>query len=415
MNRIADEIEKRIDEFALAESTDQGKPLSLALNIEIPRAIENFRFFASALIAHRNDSTNSVDTKIINFSTETPAGVAVLIVPWNLPLYLLSWKIAPCIASGCTCVCKPSEFTSLTAYLLCDALLKAGLPEGVCNMVFGYGYKIGNDLITHPEISLISFTGGTLTGSRIKAATANQPKKKLSLELGGKNAGIVFPDADLDKFINDIGRSCFQNSGQICLCSSRYFVHVDIFDKFLEKLKEYARSIVVGDPLKSKTKMGPVCSKEHYEKVMSYIKLAIKNGHQIVCGETVDKEADWDPNGYYILPTIITNLDDDSELMKDEIFGPVVCVTTFHDEEEVINRANNTRYGLAATIWTENLSKAHKIAQSLQCGYVWVNCFLVRDLRMPFGGFKDSGTGREGYPYSFDFFTEKKTVCICYA
>jgi acyl-CoA reductase-like NAD-dependent aldehyde dehydrogenase len=221
LNRIADEIESRLEEFARAESTDQGKPLSISMNVEIPRAVYNFRFFASAILNHKNESSESPQTKSFSFTTEVPAGVAVLISPWNLPLYLLTWKIAPCIAAGCTCVCKPSEFTSLTAYMLCECMLKAGLPPGVVNMLFGYGHKIGNELVTHPEISLISFTGGTLTGSKIKMATANQPRKKLSLELGGKNPGIVFEDADLEKYINEIGRSCFQNSGQICLCSSR--------------------------------------------------------------------------------------------------------------------------------------------------------------------------------------------------
>lgn len=415
LNKIADEIESRLEEFAIAESSDQGKPITISRMVEIPRAVQNFRFFASAILNHKNESTESLQNKILNFTTETPAGVAVLISPWNLPLYLLSWKIAPCIASGCTCVCKPSEFTSMTAFLLCDALLKAGLPKGVVNIVFGYGHKIGNDLVTHPNTSLISFTGGTVTGGIIRKSCAHQPRKKLSLELGGKNPGIVFPDANLDKLINDIGRSCFQNSGQICLCSSRYYVHVDIKDKFLEKLTKYARELVIGNPLDAKTKMGPVCSKQHYDKVKSFIDLASKNKHRIVCGETVDKlPEECNQNGCYILPTIITDLNDDSELMKEEIFGPVVCVTTFTDEDEVIRRANDNNYGLAATVWTQDISRAHRIARSLESGYVWINCFLVRDLNMPFGGVKDSGTGREGYPYSMEFFTEKKTTCVYY-
>lgn len=415
LNKIADEIEKRLEEFAVAESSDQGKPVSLSRNIEIPRAIQNFRFFASAILNNKNESTQSQETKTLNFTTTTPAGVAVLISPWNLPLYLLSWKIAPCIASGCTCVCKPSEFTSWTAHMLCDAFLKAGLPEGVVNMVFGYGHKIGNDLVTHPDILLISFTGGTVTGKKIKSSTANQPRKKLSMELGGKNPGIVFPDANIDKLINEIGRSCFQNSGQICLCSSRYYVHADILDKFVDALKKYARSLKIGNPLKPETKMGPVVSKQHYHKVMSYINLAIKNGHHIVCGETVDKLPDeCEADGCYILPTIITNLSDSSELMKEEIFGPVVCVTSFQEENEVISRANDNNYGLAATVWSQDISRAHRVANALQSGYVWINCFLVRDLNMPFGGVKDSGTGREGYPYSLEFFTEQKTTCVFY-
>jgi aminomuconate-semialdehyde dehydrogenase len=412
LNRIADEIELRIDEFAQAESQDQGKPLWLARNIEIPRAIQNFRFFASAILHMKNESTQNTQTKTFNYTTRIPIGVAVLISPWNLPLYLLSWKIAPCIASGCTCVCKPSEFTSITAYLLCECILKANVPPGVINIVFGYGYKIGNELVTHPNVNLISFTGGTITGNKIRKATFDS-NKKLSFELGGKNAAIIFEDVNLTKYINDIGRSCFQNSGQICLCSSRVFVHRDIYDKFCKELVTYARSLAIGDPLKANTKLGPVVSKEHYDKIMSYIKRAKELGHKILCGETIDdKPEDLDPNGYFILPTIITDLTDSSPLMCEEIFGPVVCVTSFHDEDEVIERANGVKYGLAATVWTENLSKAHRVAQSLECGTTWINCFLIRDLNMPFGGMKDSGTGREGYPYSIDFFTELKTICV---
>ncbi|RNA35112.1 aldehyde dehydrogenase family 8 member A1 [Brachionus plicatilis] len=416
LNRIADEIEKNIDELAKAESQDQGKPLSISTNFEIPRAAYNFRFFAAAILNHKNESTELPHLKSFSYTTEVPSGVAVLISPWNLPLYLLTWKIAPCIASGCTCVCKPSEFTSLTAFLLCDILLKAGLPQGVVNIVFGLGSKIGNDLVTHPEAKLISFTGGTVTGNVIRKVTANEPAKRLSLELGGKNPGIVFQDADLNKHIKAIGNSCFQNSGQICLCSSRYYVHVSRINEFLDLLVKHARGMVVGDPFDKNTNMGPVVSKQHYDKVMSYIDQAAKLGCEILCGETVDeKPAGLNSNGYYILPTVITNLEDSSPLMQEEIFGPVVCVTTFHEEDEVIERANNNRYGLAATLWTNDVGRAHRVSRALLAGTTWINCFLVRDLNMPFGGFKDSGAGREGYPYSFEFFTEKKTICVNYA
>lgn len=416
LNKIADEIDARASELAQAESSDQGKPIWLSSSIEIPRAAYNFRFFASALLTHKNESTELPHQNAFLFTNQVPVGVACLISPWNLPLYLLTWKIAPCVAAGCTCVCKPSEFTSLTAYMLCDIMLKAGLPRGVCNMLFGYGSKVGNELVTHPDVKLISFTGGTVTGRHIMRSVSDQPFKKLSLELGGKNPGIVFADADLDKYINDIGRSCFQNSGQICLCSSRYYVHVSILDKFLEKLVAYARGLVVGDPLDKNTKMGPVCSKPHYDKVMSYIEMAAKNGSvKILCGETVDpKPAEINPNGYFILPTVITNVEDSSPFMQEEIFGPVVCVTSFHEEDEVIERANNSRYGLAATVWSRDLAQAHRVARQLQAGTTWINCFMVRDLNMPFGGFKESGTGREGYPYSFEFFMEKKTISVCY-
>jgi acyl-CoA reductase-like NAD-dependent aldehyde dehydrogenase len=254
----------------------------------MPRVVSNFRFFANAILNYKNESTEHPNQHILNYTTKVPAGVAVIISPWNLPLYLLSWKIAPCIAAGCTCVCKPSEFTSVTAHLLSNVITKVGLPSGVVNILYGYGHTIGNSLVSHPDVRIISFTGGTVTGQKIRKATGETPTKKMSLELGGKNPGIVFADADIKKLINSIGRSCFQNSGQICLCSSRYFVHVDIVDEFLNELSTYARNLVIGDPLKSDTRMGPVCSREHYNKVKSYIDLAIKNGHQIVCGESVE-------------------------------------------------------------------------------------------------------------------------------
>lgn len=414
MMRIADLIESRLDEFAIAESIDQGKPLYLSKTVEIPRAVYNFRFFASYILHHKEESTQMSQAKAFNYTTRLPTGVAALISPWNLPLYSLTWKIAPCIASGCTCVCKPSEFTSNTAFLMTDCLIKSGLPPGVVNLVFGLGPTAGNELVIHENVSLISFTGGTVTGSKIKQATAHQ-HKKLSLELGGKNAAIIFQDCDLKKYINDIGRSCFQNSGQICLCSSRVFVHKDIFDEFIQELTKYARSIKLGDPLSSDTKMGPVVSKQHYDKIKSYIEIAVKNGLSIVCGETVDElPKDIDPNGYFIQPTIITNIEDHSQLMREEIFGPVVCVTKFDNENEVIERANNSKYGLSATVWTNNLGLAHRVAQRLQVGTTWINCFLVRDLHMPFGGMKESGIGRESSEESIDFFTEVKTICVYY-
>ena len=407
-------IEDRLEEFAIAESIDQGKPLFLSRTVEIPRAVYNFRFFASYILHHKEESSQLTQAKAFNYTTRLPAGVAVLISPWNLPLYSLTWKIAPCIASGCTCVAKPSEFTSNTAFMMTDCLLKSGIPPGVVNILFGTGPVAGYQLVVHPNINLISFTGGTLTGSKIKQATATD-HKKLSLELGGKNAAIIFEDCDLEKYINDIGRSCFQNSGQICLCSSRVFVHKDIFDKFIEALKKYAQSLKLGDPLNPNTKMGPVVSHQHYQKIKSYIDIAVKNDLHIVCGETIDeKSADIDTNGYFILPTIITNVSDSSQLMQEEIFGPVVCVTKFEKEDEVIERANNSKYGLSATVWTNNIGRAHRVAQRLQVGTTWVNCFLVRDLHMPFGGMKESGIGRESSEESIEFFTEVKTICVYY-
>jgi len=398
-----------LDEFARAESLDQGKPLWLAKTVEIPRVIDNFRFFASALMQCRDDVTqHSTIPNVLSYTTRNPVGVAVLISPWNLPLYLLTWKIAPCIAFGCTCVCKPSEFTSMTAGMLAQVFIDAELPSGVVNLVFGVGPRVGQTLITHSDVNLISFTGSTLTGYHIKKATAHLPVK-LSLEMGGKNAGIIFNDVDMDKCLPVVIRSAFLNSGQICLCTSRLYVQRGIYETFLEKFIAEAKKLKVGDPFDENTKIGPVVSKEHRFKIESYIQLARDNGHRVIeVGENCRSNA----NGYFIMPTIITDLGDDSKLMCEEIFGPVVCIVPFDNEDEVIQRANNTAYGLCASVWTENVGRAHRLGRELEAGTVWINCWLIRDLRMPFGGVKDSGLGREGYPYSEELFTEIKTVCL---
>jgi aminomuconate-semialdehyde/2-hydroxymuconate-6-semialdehyde dehydrogenase len=344
-----------------------------------------------------------------SYVVKEPVGVAALISPWNLPLYLLTWKIAPCIASGCTAVCKPSEFTSITAYLLCDVMKQAGLPDGVVNMVFGTGPNAGSPLIHHPKVPLLSFTGGTATGSLVYQAAALQ-NKKVSLELGGKNANIVFADCDFDDMISNTVRSSFANQGEICLCGSRIFVQEAIYERFLQELQKRAKEIQVGNPLDSKTNMGALVSKQHMEKVMSYIQIAKDEGGQVFGGERF-KTADL-KDGYFISPTIITGVHPtESKCQKEEIFGPVVTVTPFKTEDQVLEYANATQYGLSASVWTLNIKTANKIAREIRTGTVWINTWMTRDLNMPFGGMKNSGLGREGGDESFHFFCEEKTIC----
>jgi len=391
---------------------DQGKPLWLAKTIEIPRVVDNFRFFAAALLQCREDSMrHGTFPNVISYTIREPCGVAVLISPWNLPLYLLTWKIAPCIAFGCTCVCKPSEFTSVTANMLAQVLVDAALPPGVVNFVYGIGPHVGQALITHPHVNVISFTGSTTTGYHIKKATAHLPVK-LSLEMGGKNAAVIFDDVDMKKCLPVLLKSCFQNSGQICLCTSRVYIQRGIFQEFLEKFLPEVQKLKVGDPFDEQTKLGPVVSREHKEKIERYIALAKDNGHEVIASGDIDEKIVATNKGYYIRPTVVLNLDDQSKLMTEEIFGPVVCIVPFDNEDEVIKRVNDIQYGLCGCVWTENISRAHRMAQRMECGTVWINCWMLRDLRAPFGGIKDSGIGREGYPYSEEVFTELKTITL---
>ncbi|CAF3668390.1 unnamed protein product, partial [Rotaria sordida] len=315
------------------------------------------------------------------------------------------------IAFGCTCVCKPSEFTSVTAGMLAQVFIDVGLPPGVVNFIFGVGPRAGQALITHPDVNVISFTGSTLTGYHIKKATSHLPIK-LSLEMGGKNAGIIFNDVDLTKCLPVLLRSCFQNSGQICLCTSRLYVQRGIYDELVKKFIAEVKNLKVGDPFDDNTKMGPVVSKEHQNKIEKYIELARQSGYEVISTGEMDENTKKTNKGYFMMPTIILNVDDNSKLMTDEIFGPVVCIVPFDTEDEVMKRVNNIQYGLCGCIWTENIGRAHRLATQMECGTVWINCWMIRDLRMPFGGIKDSGIGREGYPYSEDVFTEIKTVCI---
>eukprot|EP01122_Echinamoeba_exundans_P007749 TRINITY_DN2453_c0_g1_i3.p1 TRINITY_DN2453_c0_g1~~TRINITY_DN2453_c0_g1_i3.p1 ORF type:complete len:495 (+),score=95.46 TRINITY_DN2453_c0_g1_i3:24-1487(+) len=411
--KIADPIEARIDEFAAAESRDNGKPVALAKNMDINRVVANFRFFAGAIL-HHEDMSTQMDGVAVNYTVSQPVGVAGLISPWNLPLYLLSWKIAPAIACGNTCVCKPSEMTSVTAWMLGQVLNDAGLPAGVVNLVNGLGPKCGNAIVSHPSIPLISFTGGTATAKHIIIASAPY-YKKMSLELGGKNPNIIFDDANLDTCVDVTVRSSFLNQGEICLCGSRLLVQEGIYPEFLKRFVAKTKALVVGDPKDPKTNMGALISKEHLAKVTSYVEMAKRDGGKIETGggRPAGLPAEFE-GGYFLEPTIITGLDHSSCVVTEEIFGPVVTITTFKTEEEAIELANSVKYGLSCTIWTENSGRVHRVGLGVHAGTVWVNTWLMRDLRVPFGGVKQSGIGREGGKHSIEFYTEQKTICVRY-
>jgi aminomuconate-semialdehyde/2-hydroxymuconate-6-semialdehyde dehydrogenase len=403
--KLADLIEKNLDDLARSESVDNGKTLSLARRLDIPRAVANFRFFATAIL-HQASEAHMTDAAALNYTLRQPLGVVGLISPWNLPLYLLSWKIAPAIAAGNTCVAKPSELTPLTANRLAELSIQAGIPPGVINIVHGYGNKAGRALTCHDDVAAISLTGGTVTGAAV-AANAAPRFKKLSLELGGKNPNLIFADADLDEAIATSIRSSFWNQGEICLCGSRIFVERSIHDEFVERFAAAAKKLRIGDPLDDATDIGALISEAHLQKVMGYIDLATKEGGTIVTGShRLDRP------GYFVEPTIITGLGCDCRVLQEEIFGPVVTVTSFDSEDEAVAFANSTRYGLSATIWTRDLSRAHRVAAALDAGTIWINCWLLRDLRVPFGGMKESGVGREGGFESLNFFTEAKNVCV---
>lgn len=410
--KISDRINDRLEELAAAESKDNGKPLWLATSVDIPRARDNFAFFATAIKHFASESHRTSET-IINYTTRKAIGVAACISPWNLPLYLFSWKIAPALAAGNTVVAKPSEVTPMTAYLLSEICHEIGLPAGVLNIVHGLGSHAGNELISHNGIDMVSFTGGTATGAHIASVIA--PKfKKMSLELGGKNPNVIFDDCDFDKAVKTSIASSFSNQGQICLCGSRIYVQKGIYDKFKEAFVERVKRMKVGNPLEADVRLGAIVSKPHYEKVLSYIELAKEEGGTILAGgHAVQLEGDY-ANGWYIAPTVIEGLNETCRTNQEEIFGPVVTIQPFDTEEEAVRLANSTTYGLAATVWTEDLRKAHRMADKINSGIVWVNCWLVRDLRTPFGGTKSSGVGREGGWEALRFFTEPKNICINY-
>jgi aminomuconate-semialdehyde/2-hydroxymuconate-6-semialdehyde dehydrogenase len=410
LQRLADLIGKNHQVLAEAESLDNGKPVSLAAAVDIPRAESNIRFYATAIM-HFESKAHIMEGRGINYTNKKPIGVVGCISPWNLPLYLFTWKIAPALASGNCVVAKPSEITPMTAYMLSKLCIEAGLPKGVLNIVHGLGPKAGQALVSHDDVKAISFTGGTSTGEHIAREAA--PKfKKLSLELGGKNPNVIFADCDFDKMLKTSLRSSFANQGQICLCGSRILVEASIYEKFRDAFVEKVSKMKVGDPSDPKTKMGAIVSEGHMEKILSYIELAKEEGGTILTGgKRVLLEGEL-AKGYYIEPTVIEGLDFACRTNQEEIFGPVVTITPFHSEEEGLQMANSTQYGLAATVWTSDLSRAHRFASKIESGIVWVNCWLLRDLRTPFGGVKQSGVGREGGFEALEFFTEAQNVCI---
>ena len=408
--KLADIIEKYSNELIKAESKDNGKPETLAAHVDIPRAPANIRFFAGAIL-HDSSQMHEMDGMAINYTLRQPVGVAACISPWNLPLYLLTWKIAPALASGNTVVAKPSEVTPMTAFILSKICIEAGLPKGVLNIVHGLGSKIGDPLTTHPDTPIISFTGGTVTGKHIAAVTAPM-FKKVSLELGGKNPNIIFADADFDKAVSVAARAAFTNQGQICLCGSRLFVQEDIYEKFKIALIEKTKKLQVGDPKELSSNLGAVVSKGHMNKVLSKIEQAKELGGKIILGGArviLDGEL---KDGYYIEPTIIEGLSYDCDINQEEIFGPVVSLISFKTEKEVVDMANSTKYGLSASIFTESISRGHRVAANIDSGLVWINTWMLRDLRIPFGGMKQSGVGREGGFKSLEFFTEPKNICV---
>ena len=409
LHDIANYIQDNIDDFADAESLDTGKPISLAKNLDIPRAISNFRFFADyAKNFEFNFSLNNDNsTNLIN---QYPLGVVGCISPWNLPLYLFSWKIAPALIAGNTVIAKPSEITPLTAYMLSKACIEINLPDGVLNIIHGKGSNIGNLIINHPDIKAISFTGGTETGKKIAQETAGT-FKKLSLEMGGKNASIIFNDSDYDKMLDTTIRSSFSNQGQICLCTSRLLIESSIYEKFKKDLIARTKNLIIGDPKKRETEFGAISSKQHFEKIMTYIKMAKQQGGKIIAGGNPILLNGRCKDGYFIEPTIIESLDNDSIINQDEIFGPVITLQKFNSEKDAILLANNSNYGLSATVWSNDDKQANRIASKIDAGVIWINFWLVRDLRTPFGGVKQSGLGREGGSYALDFFTETKNIC----
>lgn len=409
--RLVALIERELTSLALAESIDNGKPVSLARSVDIPRAIANFKFYATAAMHTANESHDTVGQNAINYTLRQPLGVVGCISPWNLPLYLFTWKIAPAIAAGCTVVAKPSEVTPMTAYLLSKLCIEAGVPAGVLNIVHGLGPKVGSAIVAHKDVKAISFTGGTKTGEEI-ARTAAPMFKKLSLELGGKNPNIIFADCNYEEMLATTIRSSFSNQGEICLCGSRIFVERPLYERFRRDFVERVSALQVGDPLETGTDVGAIVSKQHFDKIMSYIGLAREEGGTVLAGgNSLDLNGRC-AGGWFIEPTVIEGLPHDCRTNQEEIFGPVVTIMPFDTEDEVLGYANSVRYGLSATIWTENLSRAHRVAAKLETGIVWINCWLLRDLRTPFGGVKDSGVGREGGFEALKFFTEEKNVCV---
>ncbi len=408
LDRIADSLEAKYEDIAALESRDTGKPIVLARAVDAYRSVANFRFFADLVREQgverfeMSDATNIVVSK--------PVGVAALITPWNLPLYLLSWKVAPAIGMGNTVICKPSELTPMTANLLMETIHEVGLPSGVVNLVHGDGISAGAPLTSHPDVDLVSFTGGTATGAKVAAAASPQ-FKKLSLELGGKNASIIFADCDLEKTVEGVTRAAFLNQGQVCLCGSRILIEDSIYDEFIERFVDSVESMKIGDPSHESTQLGALISAEHLQKVEGYVSIAREEGGEVLTGGSPCLPKEFE-NGNWMAPTVIGGLPVDSRCSTEEIFGPVVTIHRFETEQEAVDIANNTRYGLAGSVWTSDLEKGRRVAEGIHTGMVWVNTWLHRDLRVPFGGVKDSGVGREGGRWSLGFFSEPLNICL---
>ncbi len=411
LERIADRIEAQLDAFAAAESRDSGKPVSLARSLDIPRAVANLRFFAAAATQFASEA-HAMGSDAINYTLRQPLGVVGCISPWNLPLYLLTWKIAPALAAGNCVVAKPSEVTPYTAALFAQICIDAGLPPGVLNIVHGSGPGTGQPLTEHPGIKAISFTGSTRTGAAIAASAA--PKfRKLSLEMGGKNPTVIFADwAASDADWNTIVRSAFSNQGQICLCGSRLLIERPLYERFRKTFVEKVRALRVGDPRDPSSDLGAVVSRTHFDKIMGHVALAREEGGTTLCGGSAVRVEGRCANGWFIEPTVIEGLGAACRTNQEEIFGPVVTLMPFDGDDEAVALANSTSYGLAASVWTTNLSRGHRVAARLESGIVWINCWMRRDLRTPFGGVGNSGVGREGGFEALRFFTEPKNVCI---
>ena len=407
LKKLADLLTERLDDFIRAESIDNGKPVSLSRDIDIPRGIANLRAFADAALEFSGETFEKDNSK--TYTLRQPIGVVATISPWNLPLLLFTWKFAPALAAGNCVIAKPSEVTPMTAYMLSTLINEAGFPPGVFHVIHGHGAKIGAAITEHPDISAISFTGGTETGITIYTGAAKH-LKKVSLELGGKNPVIVFDDADFDAAVDGATMAAFANQGQVCLCGSRLFVQDTIFEKFRDAFVKKAKAIKIGDPLKDDTQHGANVSEAHMQKILSYIDLAQEEGGKILCGGKRHHLEGRCENGYFIEPTIIENLPHSCRTNQEEIFGPVVSIIPFSNEDEVLEMANSTQYGLAASIWSTDEEKLSRMAEKIESGIVWKNCWNLRDLDAPFGGVKKSGIGREGKWRAMEFFTQEKTV-----
>jgi aminomuconate-semialdehyde/2-hydroxymuconate-6-semialdehyde dehydrogenase len=413
LRRLARKIESMSEPLALAESIDTGKPIAVTRKVDIPRAARNLHFFADAASQFASES-HHMEAGAINYTLRMPLGVVACISPWNLPLYLLTWKIAPALAAGNCVIAKPSEITPVTAWLFSRLCQEAGLPPGVLNIIHGKGPGIGQAIVGHPGIKAISFTGGSATGATI-ARTAAPEFKKLSLELGGKNPSIVFADADWESMMNGVVRAGYSNQGQICLCGSRVLVEASIYEKFRDEFVARVAALKIGDPLNEETEQGAIVSLPHRDKILDCIEQARQAGGNILTGGAkITPDAERCRDGWFVEPTVIDGLAAESDCNQEEIFGPVVSLIPFADEEQALAIANGTRYGLAASVWSSDVSRCHRMAEQLQAGLIWVNTWMLRDLRTPMGGLKNSGVGREGGLEAMRFFTEARNVCIKY-